>query len=138
MRKNPDLVDEISDPWFQRVSERIMAWAWTCILLFGWADHGAAAEAVLPEGSAPAPIVSRHFPDRVHEFVWRNWNAVAPAKLAYLLPWGSGTAAAVADLALTPTRFWRAAEILSRWFVLGPALQGRNEDCPLLDALRGL
>jgi hypothetical protein len=62
-----------------------MAWAWTCILLFGWADLGAAAEAVLPEGSAPMPIVSRHFPDRVHEFVWRNWNAVAPSKLAKIL-----------------------------------------------------
>ena len=36
-------------------------------------------------GDAPAPIVSRHFPDRVHEFVWRNWNAVEPAKLAKIL-----------------------------------------------------
>jgi len=45
----------------------------------------AAAEAVLPEGSAPTPVVTRHFPDRVHEFVWRNWNAVEPAKLAKIL-----------------------------------------------------
>jgi hypothetical protein len=45
----------------------------------------AAAEAVLPEGSAPAPLVDRHFPDRVHAFVWRNWNAVEPAKLAKIL-----------------------------------------------------
>ena len=40
---------------------------------------------MLPEGDAPAAIVSRHFPDRVHEFVWRNWNAVEPAKLAKVL-----------------------------------------------------
>ena len=46
---------------------------------------GIASEAVLPEGSAPPPIVSRYFPDRVHEFVWRNWNAVEPAKLAKIL-----------------------------------------------------
>src|SRR5690606_25730520 len=30
-------------------------------------------------------IVSGHFPDRVHEFVWRNWNVVEPAKLAKIL-----------------------------------------------------
>jgi hypothetical protein len=58
---------------------------WTCMIVFGWTGHGPAAETLLPEGSAPAPIVSRHFPDRVHEFVWRNWNAVAPAKLAKIL-----------------------------------------------------
>jgi hypothetical protein len=44
-----------------------------------------ASDTILPEGSAPAPIVSRHFPDRVHEFVWRNWNAVEPAKIAEIL-----------------------------------------------------
>ncbi len=44
-----------------------------------------AQEPVLPHGTAPAAIVSRHFPDRVHEFVWRNWNAVEPAKLAKIL-----------------------------------------------------
>ncbi|MGO8750173.1 MAG: hypothetical protein ACLQNE_29860, partial [Thermoguttaceae bacterium] len=55
------------------------------IVFFGWADPGPAAEDVLPEGSAPAPIISRHFPSRVHEFVWRNWNAAAPSKLAKIL-----------------------------------------------------
>jgi len=44
-----------------------------------------AAKVVLPEGAATAAIVSRHFPDRVHEFVWRNWNLVAPAKMAKVL-----------------------------------------------------
>jgi hypothetical protein len=29
--------------------------------------------------------VDRYFPDRVHEFVWRNWNVVEPAKLATIL-----------------------------------------------------
>lgn len=47
--------------------------------------QGAVVDAILPEGSAPTPIVSRHFPDRVHEFVWRNWNVVAPANLANIL-----------------------------------------------------
>lgn len=30
-------------------------------------------------------MTSPHFPDRLHEFVWRNWNAVAPAKLAKIV-----------------------------------------------------
>jgi len=56
-----------------------------CIAFVDWAAAGSALEDVLPKGEAPAPIASRHFPDRVHEFVWRNWNAVEPAKLAKIL-----------------------------------------------------
>ncbi len=59
--------------------------AWICGFLVGGPGHAVAAETVLPEGSAPAAIVSRHFPDRVHAFVWRNWNAVEPSKLAKIL-----------------------------------------------------
>ena len=56
-----------------------------CGLLLCARAQGPVAAVALPEGSAPAPIVSRHFPDRVHEFVWRNWNVVEPAKLAAIL-----------------------------------------------------
>jgi hypothetical protein len=55
------------------------------MVLFRWADGSSAGEMVLPQGNARGSIVSRHFPDRVHEFVWRNWNAVEPAKLARIL-----------------------------------------------------
>ena len=58
---------------------------WTCMVLLGWAGDSSAEETVLPQGDARASIASRHFPDRVHEFVWRNWNAVEPAKLAKIL-----------------------------------------------------
>ena len=40
-----------------------------CNVIFCVASSALGAEVVLPEGSAPPPIVSRHFPDRVHEFV---------------------------------------------------------------------
>ena len=56
-----------------------------CMVACCRADDGAAGVALLPQGNAPAAIVSRHFPDRLHEFVWRNWNAVEPAKLAKIL-----------------------------------------------------
>lgn len=54
-------------------------------ILFGWSNNASAGKITLPEGSAPAPVVSRHFPDRLHEFVWRNWNLVEPAKLAMVV-----------------------------------------------------
>ena len=58
---------------------------WLCGVLLCGPAQSSGAEAALPEGSAPAPLVSPHFPDRVHEFVWRNWDAVEPAKLATIL-----------------------------------------------------
>ena len=47
--------------------------------------QGPVEDTILPVGNAPAPIVSGHFPDRVHELVWRNWSLVEPAKLAAIL-----------------------------------------------------
>jgi hypothetical protein len=57
----------------------------TWIVFFSWAGDCSAQETVLPQGEARPAIVSRHFPDRVHEFVFRNWNAVEPVKLASIL-----------------------------------------------------
>ena len=58
---------------------------WLCGPLLCALAQAAVADAILPEGSAPAALVSRYFPDRVHEFVWRNWQVVEPAKLAAIL-----------------------------------------------------
>ncbi len=55
------------------------------LVLVCGAGGSCAEETVLPQGNAPAALVSRHFPDRGHEFVWRNWCAVEPAKLASIL-----------------------------------------------------
>ena len=44
-----------------------------------------AADVILPEGCAKAPIEAHYFPDRLHTFVWRNWNLVKTAKLAEIL-----------------------------------------------------
>lgn len=56
-----------------------------CAVLFFWAGVSSGEETVLPQGESRAAVVSGHFPDRVHEFVWRNWNAVEPEKLAAIL-----------------------------------------------------
>ena len=39
----------------------------------------------LPEGSAPTPETTPHFPDNLHTFVWRNWNLTTLEKMAQVL-----------------------------------------------------
>lgn len=56
-----------------------------CLLFCRVVASGQAGEITLPEGSAPQPLVELHFPSRLHEFIWRNWNLVEPAHLAKLL-----------------------------------------------------
>lgn len=36
----------------------------------------------LPEGTAPVPVPLPHFPDRLHAFVWRNWQLVPAKRMA--------------------------------------------------------
>ena len=54
-------------------------------LMEGWAEaapggkQGGMTAAALPRGSAPKPVPFPHFPDRLHAFVWRNWQLV-PAR----------------------------------------------------------
>jgi hypothetical protein len=72
-------------PAGMRVSRASSCLVWTCIVLGRWADGSPAEETILPQGNARPAVVSRHFPDRVHEFVWRNWNAVEPATLGKIL-----------------------------------------------------
>ncbi len=40
------------------------------------------AEEPLPVGSHPNALETPHFPDRLHAFVWRNWQLVDPQRLA--------------------------------------------------------
>ncbi len=39
----------------------------------------------LPKGAAPEALVFPHFPTRAHAFVWRNWQLVAPERMAEVL-----------------------------------------------------
>ena len=38
----------------------------------------------LPHGNAPRPVDTPWFPSRLHAFVWRNWQLVAGARLAFV------------------------------------------------------
>jgi len=68
-----------------------------CAALYGPASDALAALADLPEGSAPAPLAAAHFPNRVCEFVWRNWNLVGPAQQAKVLGASAEEIAALAE-----------------------------------------
>ncbi len=39
----------------------------------------------LPVGSAPTPVSFPHFPDRLHAFVWRNWQLVPAERMAEVI-----------------------------------------------------
>ena len=41
--------------------------------------------ASLPDGSAPAALPVPHFPDRLHAYVWRNWQLVPAEQLAAVI-----------------------------------------------------
>ncbi len=67
------------------MSSPVSGIALTCILLLSGTGSSSAEESVLPQGDSRPAIISGHFPDRLHEFIWRNWNVVEPAKLASIL-----------------------------------------------------
>jgi hypothetical protein len=86
------------------------------MIFLGWAI-GAAGESILPEGDAPAALVSGHFPSRVHEFVWRNWGAVEPAKLAKILGASVQDVTAVAESMGLPANPVVAPELRERGYI---------------------
>ncbi len=55
------------------------------------------AETALPMGSAPKAIRADHFPDPLHALVWRNWQLIAPAKIAEVAGCGTPQINAMAE-----------------------------------------
>lgn len=95
----------------------------TCILflvLLSLASRVHTAEApdsVFPQGETPPPIVSAHFPDRVHEFIWRNWTAVDPAKLAAILGASTDEVTAIAVSMGLPPAPVISTDMLKRGYI---------------------
>ncbi len=59
---------------------------------------GGLSPAALPKGSAPAPLILPHFPDRLHAYIWRNWPLVPLGRIAAV---AGATPAEIAHLAGT-------------------------------------
>jgi hypothetical protein len=64
-------------------SRRHRSAIWVGILIV--ATVGSTGTSVLPTGSSPAPIEVKHFPDRLHAFIWRNWEMVSLERMAEIL-----------------------------------------------------
>ncbi len=60
---------------------RALLRAASAVLGLGLPTAGAAAE-LLPAGKPPPAVMLEHFPDRLHAFVWRNWELVDTPTLA--------------------------------------------------------
>ena len=75
-----------------------------------------ADESVLPQGETRAAISIGHFPDRMHEFVWRNWSAVEAAKLAAILGTSEENVRAVAESMGLPRDASASPEIRRRGY----------------------
>src|SRR6266850_6133403 len=52
---------------------------------------------VLPKGPTPNPVSLPHFPDRLHAFIWRNWELVPQSKLALVLGTSAANVSALAQ-----------------------------------------
>jgi len=72
---------------------------------------------VLPEGDAPLALSAAHFPDRVHEFVWRNWNVVEPVRMAKLLGTSEENVVAMAESMGLPPAAPVPPEIKTRGYI---------------------
>lgn len=59
----------------------VSLWAAATFVLAGTSS----AADILPSGNAPPPIAYEHFPDRLHCFVWRNWELVSLQRMATVL-----------------------------------------------------
>jgi hypothetical protein len=65
-------------------------------LMEGWAGAAPARNearltaADLPRGSAPKPVPLPHFPDRLHAFVWRNWQLLPARRMAEVVGASAG------------------------------------------------
>ena len=90
----------------------------TCVWLafLALAPAIGSAETLLPEGSAPAPVVNGHFPDRLHELVWRNWGAVEPAKLAKIVGASAADVTAIAESMGLPANPAAPPQMLQRGY----------------------
>ena len=75
------------------------------------------ADAVLPEGDAPEALTAAYFPDRVHEFVWRNWNVVEIAQIAKVLRTSAENVVAMAQSMGLPPATPVPPEIKARGYI---------------------
>jgi hypothetical protein len=76
-----------------------------------------AAETVLPTGPSPDPIPVPHFPNRMYAFIWRNWHAVEPARIAEVLGTSVENVTAIAESMGLPPAIPIPADAKARGYI---------------------
>ncbi len=87
------------------------------MMLICGAAWGEGADVALPQGDARPALVAGYFPDRLHEFVWRNWGAVAAGKLAEVVGGSEAEIAAVAEAMGLPRDVVVSPDMRTRGYV---------------------
>ncbi len=67
------MIQQLRSAWFVNVQ---------AVVLFCGLLSAVAIADELPAVSDRQPVPAPHFPDRLHTFVWRNWQLVEPARMA--------------------------------------------------------
>ena len=88
-----------------------------CATLSCRGSWGDAALSALPEGDVRPALVAGYFPDRLHEFVWRNWGAVAPGKMAEVVGGSEADITAVAESMGLPRDVVASPDMRKRGYV---------------------
>lgn len=70
-----------------------------------------------PGGATPDPIPAPHFPDRVHLFVWRNWELANTARLAQVLETTSDRVLAIGYSMGLPRKIELTDDQLARMYI---------------------
>ncbi len=92
-----------------------LAAVWIIVFVLAWVRPGTADS--LPPVDPRAPVAFAHFPDRVHAFVWRNWEMVSLERMAEVL---DTTPEKVRDMGLSmglPTHRTPGAEYQQRGYI---------------------
>lgn len=90
---------------------------WLVVLAFVVACAELCVADELPVGSAPAALEFSHFPDRVHAFVWRNWEMVSLERMAEVLGTTAENVNKVGGSMGLPEHVTPPAEYLQRGYI---------------------
>ncbi len=75
------------------------------------------AAETLPQGQSKPALTFSHFPDRMHAFVWRNWESVSLEKMAEVLGTNAGNVRAVGESMGLPPYKAPSPDIMERGYI---------------------
>jgi len=87
------------------------------VMLVTFSQYAARAEESLPVDSHPNALETPHFPDRLHAFVWRNWQLVELARIAKVVGTSAENIARIAESMGLPVSDGEHLQMLERGYI---------------------